>query len=59
CPLCHLNLDSYQPEIDKIVQTKLNLPILHLPQLVGIALGIDPKELGMNKHIVSTEMLLK
>jgi len=54
CPLCHLNLDSYQPEIDKIVQTKLNLPILHLPQLIGIALGIDSKELGLNKHIVST-----
>ncbi len=59
CPLCHLNLDSYQPEIDKIVQTKLNLPILHLPQLIGIALGIESKELGLNKHIVSTEGIHK
>jgi succinate dehydrogenase / fumarate reductase cytochrome b subunit len=58
CPLCHLNLDPYQPDIDKIVNTKLNLPILHLPQLVGIALGIDSKELGLNKHIVSIDKLL-
>ncbi|MBI4377947.1 MAG: CoB--CoM heterodisulfide reductase iron-sulfur subunit B family protein [Nitrospinae bacterium] len=57
CPLCNLNLDSYQPEINKIVQMKLDLPILHLPQLVGIALGIDGKDLGLHKHIVSTEKI--
>ena len=28
------------------------MPVLHLPQLVGLALGLSPKELGMNKHIV-------
>jgi succinate dehydrogenase / fumarate reductase, cytochrome b subunit len=30
----------------------LGLPILHLPQMVGLALGLDPKELGMSKHVV-------
>ena len=29
------------------------MPVLHLPQLVGLALGLTPKELGMNKHVVS------
>lgn len=58
CPLCHLNLDSRQPEVAKVVQKKLDLPILHLPQLVGLALGIEPKELGLNKHIISTKKLL-
>ena len=28
------------------------MPVLHLPQLVGLALGLEPKELGLNKHVV-------
>ena len=54
CPLCHLNLDSYQPEIEKLLKKKYSIPILHLPQLVALALGYSPKELDMDKHIVST-----
>ncbi|UCD12117.1 MAG: CoB--CoM heterodisulfide reductase iron-sulfur subunit B family protein [Nitrospinaceae bacterium] len=54
CPLCHLNLDSYQPEIDKLLKKKYAIPVLHLPQLVALALGHTPKELEMDKHIVST-----
>jgi succinate dehydrogenase / fumarate reductase, cytochrome b subunit len=52
CPLCHLNLDMQQPGAAKVVGRDLGLPILHLPQLVGLALGLDPGELGMNKHVV-------
>ena len=54
CPLCHLNLDMQQPEAAKIVNRDLGLAVLHLPQLVGLALGAEPKELGMKKHIAST-----
>jgi succinate dehydrogenase / fumarate reductase cytochrome b subunit len=54
CPLCHLNLDMQQPEAAKVVGRDLGLAVLHLPQLVGLALGFDPKELGMSKHIAST-----
>lgn len=57
CPLCHLNLDLQQPEAAKVVGYDLGLPILHLPQLVGLALGFEPKELGMNKHVVRTEVV--
>ena len=28
------------------------MPILHLPQLLGLALGLEPKELGMQRHVV-------
>ena len=28
------------------------MPVLHLPQLVGLALGLEPKELGMSRHVV-------
>ena len=55
CPLCHLNLDLQQPEAAKVVNRDLGLAILHLPQLVGLALGFEPKQLGMPKHIASTE----
>ncbi len=52
CPLCHLNLDLQQPAAAKVVGRELGLPVLHMPQLVGLALGLSPKELGMNKHVV-------
>jgi succinate dehydrogenase / fumarate reductase cytochrome b subunit len=54
CPLCHLNLDMQQPEAQKFVERDLDIPVLHLPQMVGLALGLAPKELGMNKHVVGT-----
>jgi succinate dehydrogenase / fumarate reductase, cytochrome b subunit len=55
CPLCHLNLDLQQPEAAKYVERDLGMPVLHLPQMLGLALGLEPKELGMNKHVVKTE----
>jgi succinate dehydrogenase / fumarate reductase, cytochrome b subunit len=54
CPLCHLNLDMQQPEAAKFVERDLGMPVLHLPQLIGLALGLAPKELGMTKHVVGT-----
>ncbi|MEI6792393.1 MAG: CoB--CoM heterodisulfide reductase iron-sulfur subunit B family protein [Actinomycetes bacterium] len=52
CPLCHLNLDLQQPMAAKQVGRELNMPVLHLPQLVGLALGISPDDLGLQHHIV-------
>jgi succinate dehydrogenase / fumarate reductase cytochrome b subunit len=52
CPLCHLNLDLQQPGAERLVGRELGMPVLHLPQLVGLAFGLEPKELGMNKHVV-------
>src|SRR6266576_3158824 len=52
CPLCHLNLDLQQPLAEKVVGRALGMPVLHLPQLVGLALGLEPKELGMSRHVV-------
>ena len=54
CPLCHLNLDLQQPEAAKMVGRDLGLAVLHLPQLIGLAMGFEPKQLGMNRHIAST-----
>jgi succinate dehydrogenase / fumarate reductase, cytochrome b subunit len=58
CPLCHLNLDSRQPEVEKAYKRSLGLPVLHLSQLVGLGLGITPEKLGLERHIVSTKAVL-
>src|ERR1700759_2633108 len=52
CPLSPLNLALQQPLAAKEVNRELGLPVLHLPQLLGLALGLEPKELGMSKHVV-------
>ena len=54
CPLCHLSLDGYQPQASKAKGIQIGLPVLHLAQAVGLALGIAPKTLGLNKHIIRT-----
>jgi succinate dehydrogenase / fumarate reductase, cytochrome b subunit len=59
CPLCHLNLDSRQPEVEKVIGQKLGLPIIHLPQLIALALGVSPQDLGLERHIVSTRPVLE
>ena len=58
CPLCHLNLDGYQPQASAAANRPIDLPIIHLPQMLGLALGIDPKAMRLDKHIVSTTKLL-
>ena len=59
CPLCHLNLDAQQPDAARYASVNgLEVPILHLPQLLGLALGIDPKELRVDRHVISTRKVL-
>jgi succinate dehydrogenase / fumarate reductase, cytochrome b subunit len=58
CPLCHLNLDLQQPLAAGVVGRPLNMPVLHLPQLLGLALGLSPKQLGMNKHVVKPSSVI-
>ena len=58
CPLCHLNLDANQPDLIREAKGPIDLPVLHLPQFVGLALGIDPVKLGLNKNIVDTQKIL-
>jgi len=55
CPLCHLNLDGNQPNAAKKAKRPIGLPILHLPQLVGLALGFDEREMELQRHIISTD----
>lgn len=58
CPLCHMNLDGQQPNAGDAVGERPNLPILHLPQLIGLAIGIEPSDLGFDRHTVSSAGVL-
>jgi heterodisulfide reductase subunit B len=52
CPLCQTNLDAYQSQVNKKYKTHYKLPILFFTQLVGLALGLDEKALGLKNSIV-------
>jgi succinate dehydrogenase / fumarate reductase cytochrome b subunit len=62
CPLCHMSLDIYQGRAEDKTGSPQegesnSMPILHLPQLLGLALGFTAKELGMKQHFIATASL--
>jgi len=59
CPMCHVALDAYQSRAEQRLGTRLDLPILYFTQLMGLALGIDRRSLGLERHIVSPTPLLE
>ncbi len=59
CPLCHMSLDIYQERAGRAVDTQLNLPILHLPQLIGLAMAIPPKDLGLSRHLIPVDSIVR
>ncbi len=59
CPLCQMQLDMYQPDAQKGYQEDITMPVLHLPQLIGLALGFEPEELAINRHIIDAIPVLK
>jgi succinate dehydrogenase / fumarate reductase cytochrome b subunit len=59
CPLCHMSLDIYQERAARTVGAKLELPVLHLPQMLGLAMGVPAQELGVQRHLVSVDPIVK
>ncbi len=58
CPMCHMALDLYQSKAEKIVQRDLDLPVVFFTQLMGLALGLEPAQLGLSRHIVPTASVI-
>jgi len=52
CPLCHFNLEGYQDRINAAFGTSFKLPILYFTQLLGIALGIPSRTLGLDSSFI-------
>ena len=57
CPLCQMQLDMYEPEGREAVHSQAEVPILHLQQLVGLALGMTKAEVGFDRHVSAQEKL--
>ena len=59
CPFCNVMYEGNQRKIEKVFQKEYKLPILYYPQLLGLALGIEPDELGMKMNRVKATELVK
>jgi heterodisulfide reductase subunit B len=59
CPFCDIMYDVNQQRIEKQAGEKYGIPVLFLPQLIGLALGLPPDELGLRLNRVSVRKLLK
>lgn len=58
CPLCHTVLDAYQPDMERQQRRSYGLPILHVSQLVGLAVGLSAEELALSRHVVDCAGLM-
>jgi heterodisulfide reductase subunit B len=58
CPMCQLNIDAYQGEMNQYLGTHYHMPILFFTQLMGLALGKEPGELGIGTELVSSRNAL-
>jgi heterodisulfide reductase subunit B len=58
CPFCAVMYDSNQKAIESQFGVSYNLPVLYLTQVLGLAMGIDPKALGLNMNVVKTKDLV-
>jgi len=59
CPLCQQNLDLRQEQVNRTMGASFNIPVLYFTQIMGLAYGYSPRELEMNKLIVSADSLIK
>jgi heterodisulfide reductase subunit B len=58
CPLCQQNLDLRQSQVNAAMGTSFHIPILYFTQIMGLAYGISPKDLGVYKNVVSADSVI-
>ncbi|MGQ9460301.1 MAG: CoB--CoM heterodisulfide reductase iron-sulfur subunit B family protein [Candidatus Bathyarchaeaceae archaeon] len=59
CPFCHMMYDLNQPRIERTFNEQFGIPILHYPQLLGLAMGFSPAELALEQLRVDVSKILK
>jgi heterodisulfide reductase subunit B len=58
CPMCQLNLDAYQSQVNRHFGTNFHLPVLYFTQMIGLAMGMAPADLGIGREVVSAAAAL-
>lgn len=58
CPFCHIMYDTNELRIEKMFNEVYGLPVLHYPQLLGLAMGLSPEELAFNELRVDCSKIL-
>jgi len=59
CPFCHMMYDTNQMRIEKMFNENYGIPVLHYPQLLGLAVGLLPEELAFNGLRVNPSKVLE
>ncbi len=59
CPFCHIMYDTNELRIEKLFNEAYGIPVLHYPQLLGLAMGISPEELAFSELRVNVSKILK
>jgi len=58
CPFCHMMFDINQSRIERLLSEKFGIPVIHYPQLLGLAMGFTPKEMALNELRVDATKIL-
>jgi succinate dehydrogenase / fumarate reductase cytochrome b subunit len=58
CPLCQLNMDLKQDSAGKQLGREIELPVLHLPQMIALALGCTKEEIGLKYNVTKATELV-
>ena len=58
CPMCQLNLDAYQGDVNRYFKTKFHIPVLYFTQMMGLAFGLSAGDLGIGKELVDARPAL-
>ncbi|GAT62030.1 CoB--CoM heterodisulfide reductase iron-sulfur subunit B family protein [Paludibacter jiangxiensis] len=56
CPMCQSNLDMRRPQINEYLKQKINISVIYITQAIGLAVGLSPKEVGLQKHFVPVKI---
>jgi heterodisulfide reductase subunit B len=59
CPMCQLNLDVHQEKIRTTYGIAQSMPVYFITELIGVAIGVPPKDMGVDRHFVDAMELLR
>jgi heterodisulfide reductase subunit B len=59
CPTCHSGLEMHQVRAEKVLGVKTRVKMLYFTQLLGVALGVSPRKLGVHENVSDGVSLLK